>query len=178
MKPDFYRDPDEGQLYPEERMLLYGMIRKRNPRIVYEIGTWLGGGSTYIISSALRENENKGMLYTVEQDGTSWTHAHHLYSGTLAYLHDYVTLIYGRSTEELPRLLEQNRPDFIFLDGANDARQTEEEYEMFRPFLSKETVVACHDWYGDKTANVESKLNGPEYTLYGCISSLWAFVKL
>ena len=52
---DFNRDSLEGQMTVAERKALFYLVRKFKPRQVFEIGTWKGGGNTYILSSALKK---------------------------------------------------------------------------------------------------------------------------
>lgn len=55
----------KGQLWYQERKLLYNTVRKYKPIHCYEIGTWKGGGATYFIAQALHDN-GKGILNTIE----------------------------------------------------------------------------------------------------------------
>src|SRR5688572_7687961 len=59
----------EGQLNARERELLGRAILDANPRpkIVLEVGTWLGGGSTVHFLRALEKN-GEGHLYGIECD--------------------------------------------------------------------------------------------------------------
>ena len=59
----------QGQLNEEERRLLSETIlnAEPKPKVVMEIGTWLGGGSTTHILRALEKN-NAGHLWGIEAD--------------------------------------------------------------------------------------------------------------
>jgi predicted O-methyltransferase YrrM len=74
----FKRASSEGQMTVEERKAIYHIVRKAKPHTVFEIGTWKGGGSTYILSSALYHN-GRGVLYTVEACAEFYEHAVSLY---------------------------------------------------------------------------------------------------
>ncbi len=143
---DFYRDSLEGQMTVSERKKLFELVRTVKPRQVFEIGTWKGGGSTYILSSALRKNK-KGRLYTVELFPEFYNHAIKLYEAKLSYLRSYVDFHLGNSIEiYTPIIASIEKVDFLFLDGAEDDNQTVEEFELFRPKLLSGSVVALHDW--------------------------------
>ena len=143
---NFNRDPNEGQLMPEERQILYETILKEKPDFVFEVGTWKGGGSTYYISSALFENK-KGILFTIECNKEMYSHAMQLYNKELIYLKSHINFNLGKSLEIYPELLKTiPKLDFVFLDGDNNADQTIKEYLMFEPYLKSDSIIACHDW--------------------------------
>ncbi|MFH0919395.1 MAG: class I SAM-dependent methyltransferase [Fibrobacterota bacterium] len=155
---DFYRDSLEGQLTVPERKALFRLVRKWRPRQVFEIGTWKGGGSTYILSSALRKN-GTGELLTVELYPEFYHHAVRLYETKLVHLKPFVRFHLGNSVEVYtPILAALDRVDFLFLDGAEDADQTLKEFELFSPKLLAGSIVACHDWKTQKTARVKINL--------------------
>ena len=66
IEPDFNRDRFEGQMSPNERVVLYAAIMDRQCKNVWEVGTCRGGGSTYYIATALENLNDGGMLYTVD----------------------------------------------------------------------------------------------------------------
>jgi predicted O-methyltransferase YrrM len=57
----------EGQLSAKEREYLTNAVMgaPRPPRVVLEVGTWLGGGSTIHILRALEQNR-QGHLWGIE----------------------------------------------------------------------------------------------------------------
>jgi len=149
MDIDFYRDRNEGQLTPEERKALYTTILNEKPNVVFEVGTWKGGGSTYFISSGLYENKI-GKLYTVECNKIFYDHAINLYNTTFSHLLPYVNFNYGESLIVYPEILEKiSNIDFLFLDGGIVPEKTLAEYYMFMPYLKTGAILACHDWNED-----------------------------
>src|SRR4051794_18821710 len=58
-----------GQLNPAERTIITSAVldRPTKPKIVLEVGTWLGGGSTLHLLRALAQN-NEGHLWGIEAD--------------------------------------------------------------------------------------------------------------
>lgn len=175
MIPDFGRDPLEGQMTPEERKEIYKIVIDTKPDVVFEVGTWKGGGSTYFLSSALHEN-GKGTLFTIESEAEFFNHAVNLYNSTLKPLQPYVNFSFGQSHEVYPNLLktllEVNKNpyswhciDIVFLDGKEDPDQTLNELNMFLPYLKVGGIVACHDWKTSKTDKIRSIMASSSWEL-------------
>lgn len=146
--PDFNRDRFEGQMNVEERELLYNMIMQKNPKIVVESGTCRGGGSTYYISSALRNLDNGGMLYTVEMFEEFYNYAVNLYTnGALSYLRPWVNFKLGNSGDyflELGRTLP--KVDCLMIDGGHDSILMVYDFATLRHLIPIGGLVMCHDW--------------------------------
>jgi cephalosporin hydroxylase len=160
MEVDFNRDKLEGQLSPFERRALYNVIVKSKPEFVFEVGTWNGGGSTYIIASALADN-GIGMLYSAECNEAFYHHAVDLYNNELKYLRPFVCLNLGESQNVFPRILETvKRVDLAMLDGREDPQQTLVEYDMFNPYCFRGSYIACHDWNTPKMDSMKTILVG------------------
>jgi len=139
-----------GQLWYEDRRLLYGTVRAYRPETVFEVGTWYGGGSTYFISSALKDN-GRGMLHTVESDRAVYAMALQSYSHQLSHLRAHVKLYVGTSTGIYPNVLKDvGRADMVFLDGGDDPRQTASEFNMFARYMGRGSVLLMHDWDNEK----------------------------
>lgn len=152
-RPSFIKTSD-GQMCKIEKDAMYDTIVLKRPDICFEIGTWLGRGSTYCIASALYANGG-GYLHTVETISENHAYAAALYRGELKHLGPFVSFHLGYSTEVYPRLLQHYKStgrlvDFLILDGGDVALQTVEEYEMFKPYLSPKAILACHDWNVEK----------------------------
>lgn len=141
-----------GQMWAFERRLLFQTVRHNRPQIVCESGTWLGGGSTYFIAAALQAN-GSGLLHTTEAMPDFYARATAYYTRHLPQLKGYVRFHEGKSTEVYPPLLPQIAPvDLLLLDGAEEAQETWDEFQMFAPFLASNAVVVAHDWNTDKMA--------------------------
>jgi len=142
--------PVRGQLWYADRKLLYETIHAHKPKIVFEVGTWYGGGSTYFISQALYEN-GSGVLHTIEVDLEIYSVAVENYRRHLAHLLPYVEFHFGDSTTVYPDLLrELEMVDAVFLDGAANPQQTRSELEMFAPYLTSGSLLLAHDWDNEK----------------------------
>jgi predicted O-methyltransferase YrrM len=151
--PDFERDRFEGQMNPPEREALYNLILQTKPNLVCEVGTARGGGSTYFISSALRNNE-KGILHTCENNPEFYDYARSLYGGCqdMLGLDQYINFHFGDSEEIFTPLLRKiNKPEIVFLDGGASSIKMVYDFTLFRPYMPVGSLLACHDWVNGKS---------------------------
>jgi predicted O-methyltransferase YrrM len=147
-----------GQLWYRERKVLYRTIRQFQPRTVFEVGTWYGGGSTFFIAQALHDNGG-GLLYTMEPNEIAYENAVAGYRRELPHLLPYVKFLCGRSTDIFPQeLINLQKLDALFLDGAQDSRQTSGEFAMFEPYLSPGSIFMAHDWDNEKMESVRPRM--------------------
>jgi predicted O-methyltransferase YrrM len=155
LKVDFNRDPGEGQMKFSERQAMYDQIITHKPMRMLEIGTWKGGGSTYILSCAAYEYGGK--LDTIEANKEFYDHAVNLYATRMNILLPHVTFIFGHSHDVLPELLtSRGGYDFVFFDGAEDPDQTVKEYNIVNEHLALGSLIACHDWKTSKMDKLKS----------------------
>ena len=149
-----------GQLWYRDRVLLYETVRRYQPRVVFEAGTWLGGGNTYFIASALYLN-GFGILHTVESDPKIHRRAVENYCRCLPKLIKHVKFHKGVSTQVYPEILRQaGSISMVFLDGSPNAKETESEFEMFRPHLRGGSILSAHDWFNQKMALLRPVIEG------------------
>jgi predicted O-methyltransferase YrrM len=155
--PDFYRDPYEGQMTPEERKVLYNLVLTYKPSNIFEVGTWKGGGSTYFLSSALHEL-GAGKLHTVEIFPEFYNHAINLYNTDLAMLRGFIDFHLGDSTEEFSKVFSNPdiKADFVLLDGKEYSYQTLVEYNFFKSKMPLGSVLAFHDWKTEKMGIIKN----------------------
>jgi predicted O-methyltransferase YrrM len=144
----------DGQLWVADRRLLYETVRSRAPVNCFEIGTWKGGGSTLFIAQALHAN-GRGVLHTIEVDRALGADARRAYKSYLPHLLPHVDFHLGDYRQEYRNA---SRADFVFLDGAEDARETLAQYEFFLPRLHTRAVLVVHDWLTDKARLVRDLL--------------------
>ena len=158
-KPDFGRDRFEGQMNPSEREILYNLVLQEKPDVVCEVGTCRGGGSTYFIAKALQANQ-KGKLYTCENNKEFYEYARALYAGNpdFAGLEEYVDFNFGDSYEVFGNGIINDdairngfKIDIIFLDGGADSIKMVYDFAMFRPFIPVGKWLIMHDWDNGKT---------------------------
>lgn len=154
----------DGQLWLADRKLLYETVRARAPMNCFEIGTWKGGGSTLFIAQALHDNR-RGVLHTIEVDRAMAANARRAYETYLPHLLPHVDFHVGDYNEEYSRY-SPDGADFVFLDGAEDGRETLAQYEFFLPHLRTGSVLVVHDWLTDKARLVKDLLErSPEWRI-------------
>ena len=147
-----------GQMWYADRKALYETIRRYNPQVVCESGTWLGGGSTYFIAQALHDN-GAGMLQTTEANPEFFASARQSYEQHLSRLRPFVNFNFGESLTVYPNLLKAlGRVDAVLLDGAEDGEQAFAEFRLFEPYLSRNSLVMAHDWNTEKMSKLRPYL--------------------
>src|SRR6266496_3759711 len=140
----------EGQLNLAERRLLTEAIigAKEKPRVLIEVGTWYGGGSTLHILRALQQN-GVGHLWGIEANRS-------VYERMLANLRvaapdacPRFTALFGFSDEVIPRWLAERGPkvsvDFAFLDGGNNPGEQIAEFHLLAPHIPVGGQLMAHD---------------------------------
>lgn len=160
----------EGQLYKADRQLLHDTIVENKPSIVFEVGTWLGGGSTLSIAKALHAN-GKGRLYTIEMMKDFYDRAKKSYRKEQPELLPFIEFIHGESLKLYPKILKdlarmssgRGIVDAVFLDGCGTKSKgghttSMAELEMFEPFMRKGGVFMMHDWRDAKAELVKPYL--------------------
>ncbi len=139
-----------GQLNAAERQILVDAVLKspRHPKVVLEVGTWLGGGSTLHFLRALEEI-GEGHLWGIEADPS-------IYEAMLANigaaapeaLHRF-TPLFGFSDVVIPRwLAEQGEEvcvDLVFLDGGNNPGEQITEFHLLDPHIPVGGQLLAHD---------------------------------
>jgi len=162
---DFNQNRDSGQLWYDDRKWLFDTVRELKPERAVETGTWMGGGSTFFIASALHYN-GSGLLITVESAEAMYRHAVNLYETRWPFLKPYVKFLLGDSETTLPAALPAEPLDFIFLDGAQDVEKTRAEYLLLTPRLRIGGILMAHDWYNGKADAIKQYLeNSPNWKL-------------
>lgn len=140
----------EGQLNAAERRLLTDAVRNVSPkpRVVIEVGTWLGGGSTLHILRALEQN-GAGHLWGIEADRS-------IYEAMLANIRKAApeaahrfTPLFGFSQQVIPQWLAEQGPearvDLAFLDGGNNPREQMDEFRLLDPRIPVGGQLLAHD---------------------------------
>ncbi len=159
----------DGQLWLADRRLLDDTVRAFRPAACFEIGTWKGGGSTLFIAQALCDN-GAGVLHTIEVDAAMAAEAGRNYADYLPHLLPHVRFHVGDYREEFgaimcpgpkPGTYRSGAVDLLFLDGAEDARETLAQYEFFLPFMHRGSVLLAHDWLTDKARLIKDRLEDP-----------------
>lgn len=140
----------EGQLNSAEREILANAIlhAPQRPRNALEVGTWLGGGSTLTILSALEQNK-EGHLWGIEADRS-------IYEKMLANIRaaapsaaSRFTPLFGFSQDVIPKWLagldRTSAIDFVFLDGGNNPMEQINEFKLLDPHIPVGGILMAHD---------------------------------
>jgi predicted O-methyltransferase YrrM len=166
--PRVYRELYEGhrhipgQMWFEDRRVLFNAVREMRPRRCFEIGTWLGGGSTLVVARALTRN-GFGKLHTIEVEDDLHTQAKAFYAKYLPELLPFVEFHRGDYRTVFPDLIErEGGVDFFVLDGAEDGAQTLAQFEFFAARSHAGTALFAHDWETEKAAEVRPLLESSE----------------
>jgi predicted O-methyltransferase YrrM len=162
--PSTYRFLYEGQpglsglMWFEDRRVLYNLIRRIQPRRCFEVGTWLGGGSTLVVATALSRNGH-GVLHTIELDPEIAEQARSNYERRLPELGAYVRFHEGDYADVFPDVIgSEGGVDLFILDGAEDAHQTMSQFRFFESYCRPGAIVVAHDWNTDKSAELRPNL--------------------
>lgn len=150
---DFDRDPNQGQMRPVERRAMYNIVIQDRPKRLLEIGTWKGGGSTYILGCACYEIGSK--LHTIEANKDFYDSAIRLYDQRMNILQPYIDFHFGYSQDIIPGLLTDGDFDFVLFDGKEDPEQTVVEYDLLNHHLGFGSLIACHDWKTSKMTKMK-----------------------
>jgi predicted O-methyltransferase YrrM len=142
--------PIEGQLSAGEREFLTNSIvtAARRPKIVLEVGTWLGGGSTLHILRALERN-GEGHLWGIEGYRQVYDKMlANLKIGAPAALHRF-TPLFGFSQDVIPKWLAQQGAnleiDLAFLDGGNNPLEQIIEFRLLQEHIPVGGQLMAHD---------------------------------
>ncbi len=149
--PDLSNQPEpRGQLNAKERELLFDTIvnAETKPKVVLEVGTWLGGGSTIHILRALQKN-NIGHLWGVEADKTIYERMVSNIRAAAPEASSRFTPLLGLSEQVIPKWLAKmekgTRIDLAFLDGGNNPLEQIMEFELIDPYMPVGGVLLAHD---------------------------------
>jgi len=144
-----------GQMYIAERQAIYETILSHKPKQCFEIGTYTGGGSTFFIAKAMSHNK-EGQLITMEENPYYYRRASNYYQEKLPRLAPFVNFVLGQSAENLLNYVDKEEGvGSIFLDGAENEKQTVDQYNIFSPYFKLNTLLILHDWKTEKTNSIK-----------------------
>jgi predicted O-methyltransferase YrrM len=139
-----------GQLNSEERRIITAAVleAEQKPKVVLEVGTWLGGGSTLHLLRALEQN-GVGHLWGVEADRSTYDEMlKNIRTAAPEALHRF-TPLYGFSQRIIPQWLVGQGPefkiDFAFLDGGNNPSEQILEFGLINPHMPVGGILMAHD---------------------------------
>lgn len=139
-----------GQLNSEEKRILAAAVldAPKKPKVVLEVGTWLGGGSTMHFLRALEQN-GEGHLWGIEADRSIYDQmiANIRFAAPEA-MHRF-TPLFGFSHEVIPKWLKQQGReaivDVVFLDGGNNPGEQIKEFQLLDPHMPVGAQLMGHD---------------------------------
>lgn len=140
----------EGQLNAVERRLLtqaiVGAVEK--PKVLIEVGTWYGGGSTLHILRALEQN-GIGHLWGIEADRSVYERMRGNLRAAAPEACNRFTALFGFSEDVIPQWLAERGPrvsvDFVFLDGGNNPGEQIAEFHLLGPHIPVGGQLMAHD---------------------------------
>lgn len=141
---DFFENINsESELLPLERKSLYEFIQKKKPKIVLEVGTGRGGGSTYFICRSINDNVIDSEVYTCDPSR----------SPSEEFLKQFNFLKYFKqiSTDLINYLIKNNiKPNFLMFDGPEDPNVALNDIKRLEPFIDDGTFLCIHDYETSK----------------------------
>ncbi len=118
------------------------------PKIVLEVGTWLGGGSTFHFLRALEAN-GEGHLWGIEADQNIYERMLENVRGAVPEAVNRFTPLFGFSEEVIPRWLAQQGPearvDLAFLDGGDNPAEQIAEFHLLADRIPIGGRLMSHD---------------------------------
>ena len=133
-----------GQLLPDERKFLYDAVVMAKPKLVLEVGTWCGGGSTLQIAEALLFN-GFGRLITCEIDVDLYSEAFGIYN-----CEKWAGVVECRNVDSSSLISELiaggDIPDFLFFDGPEDPDLNLKDLLLLEGHLAVGSYFCAHDW--------------------------------
>ena len=140
----------DGQLNQEERRVITAAILEtsKKPRVVLEVGTWLGGGSTLHFLRALEKN-GEGHLWGIEADKSIYDQMIENLRRAAPDAIQRFTPIFGYSDEMIPQWLRslgaEVKVDLAFLDGGNNPGEQITEFQLLDPHIPIGGQLLAHD---------------------------------
>lgn len=133
----------------ERQILTDAVLKSRTqPKIVLEVGTWLGGGSTLHLLRALEQN-GEGHLWGIEADQSVYARMiENIAAAAPEDLHRF-TPLFGFSREIIPQWLRtlpsDTSVDLVFLDGGDNPGEQINEFKLLAGRIPVGGKLLSHD---------------------------------
>jgi predicted O-methyltransferase YrrM len=140
----------DGQLNEQERRILTDAVLNAvpKPKVVLEVGTWLGGGSTFHFLRALHAN-GEGHLWGIEADEAIYKRMMQNIGIAVPEAVDRFTPVFGRSDAIIPRWLDERDKsetvDLAFLDGGDNPLEQILEFKLLADRIPVGGRLLAHD---------------------------------
>lgn len=121
-----------GTINLDDVVILYLLVRTFKPKVIFEIGTWIGT-SAMIMAEAVRANNNEAVIYTC--DFNSYYLLDESYK-------DIVLPVNAYSDMALEQIPGDKKIDLVFADG----ELTYETIKKLKPKLNTDAIISTHDF--------------------------------
>lgn len=143
-------DCDGNSLELESGLILYSLVRRYQPKIIVETGTWKGV-STAFMACALADiyegytHRPKGEIYTVDLDASKNVGCATQLWRSLG-VEGYIRWLVGKSTDLVPA---HTPVDMYFLDAGHLEGEIMEEWNHLQKFAAPKGILVGHDTSND-----------------------------
>lgn len=125
---------DAGSIRPEDCDILYDLVVKYKPKVIFEIGTWFGV-SAMTMAIAMEDLGIDGIIHTCDSNKLC------------SYSHPFIKSYRDSSTRALKILKKKGvKLDMAFIDG----RFYPGDEKRIMRMASKKFLFAVHDYEGNK----------------------------
>ena len=144
-----------GEMSMYERYKLFCWVSEYKPKIIFEVGTGVGGGSTHHMAYAIETIKNNGIIYTCDPI-RSIDYKLMLRFPSIIKFHSL------KSQELLNNMINEKLiPDFIFFDGPEEPEIAMNDIIELEKHIKIGTIFSMHDWDSyrqlDKATSTKSK---------------------
>jgi len=149
----------QAEMLPLERKALYDSVVLNRPKVILEVGTGCGGGGTYFMSRALKDNNIDCILYTCDPMRGP--------DQSFLSMFPFVNYRSEYSTNLISELIEKGiTPDFLFFDGPESPEVALNDLKALETVIKEGTILCIHDYElsrrgYDKAFSTKSKLIRP-----------------
>jgi len=126
------------------------LLKKEKPKTIVEIGTARGG--TLFLDTRVASED--AVLVSIDLPYTSSSGGYHFWQKSLyksfALPSQQIHLIQSdshdkKTVEEVERILNGKKVDFLFIDGDHSYDGVKKDFEMYSPLVKKNGIIAFHD---------------------------------
>lgn len=130
----------------EELKFLYEKVSRIKPKVIVEIGTWMG-----YFAETLHQLFSPEKLITIENDPQMLALIHGaVNAGNFNKYNPPITLIDGvsydvKTYDLVVNALNGRTIDFLFIDGDHRYEAVKKDFETYLPLMSKNGIIGFHD---------------------------------